>query len=89
MPTYVFKCDKCETVWEESLKYEDRDSPIEYGCSATSPCDGKISRIPAMPLFAYDNVASKGQAKRPDKEFNNRLKDIKRSHYGSTMNIIE
>ena len=86
MPTYVFKCDKCETVWEESLKYEDRDVPTEYGCTATAPCDGKISRIPAMPLFAYDNV---GPHKKPDQGFNDRLKDIKRAHHGSTLNIYD
>ena len=85
MPTYVFKCDKCETIWEESLKYEDRDVPTEYGCTATSPCDGKISRIPAMPLFAYDNVGPK----KPDQGFNDRLKDIKRAHHGSTLNIYD
>ena len=82
MPTYVFKCDKCETVWEESLKY---DVPTEYGCTATAPCDGKISRIPAMPLFAYDNVGPK----KPDQGFNDRLKDIKRAHHGSTLNIYD
>ena len=37
MPTYVYKCDKCETVWEEFLKYEDRDAPTENGCTATAP----------------------------------------------------
>ena len=86
MPTYVFKCDKCETVWEESLKYEDRDAPTEYGCTATSPCDGKIFRIPVMPGFAYDNI---GPNKKPDQGFNDRLKDIKRSHRGSDINIYD
>ena len=56
MPTYVFKCEKCENVFEESLKYEDRDSPTEHLCQK---CDGNVIRIPAMPLFAYDNVGSK------------------------------
>ena len=86
MPTYVYKCDKCETVWEEFLKYEDRDAPTEYGCTATAPCDGKISRIPLMPGFAYDNV---GPNKKPDQGFNDRLKDIKRSHRGSDINIYD
>ena len=86
MPTYVYKCAKCENIFEENVKYEDRDAATEHLCQK---CGGNITRIPAMPLFAYDNIASKGHSKKPDQEFNNRLKDIKKSHYGSTMNIIE
>tara|TARA_Y100000004_G_scaffold195028_1_gene261050 strand:+ start:2396 stop:2644 length:249 start_codon:yes stop_codon:yes gene_type:complete len=82
MPTYVFKCEKCENIFEESLKYEDRDSPTEHLCQK---CDGNVIRIPAMPLFAYDNVGSK----KPDNAFNDKLKEIKRTHYGSTINPIE
>ena len=86
MPTYVYECDTCNTVWEESLSYENRDKPIENGCTATSPCDGNIRRVPVMPLFAYDNV---GPGKKPDSSFNDKLKEIKKTHYGSKMNIIE
>ena len=61
MPTYVYKCDTCKEIWEESFPYEERDRPIEDGCTATisrnAPCDGKIMRIPAMPGFAYDNIS--------------------------------
>ena len=48
--------------------------------------DGKISRIPVMPGFAYDNI---GPNKKPDQGFNDRLKDIKRSHRGSDINIYD
>ena len=86
MPTYVYKCEKCENVFEENVKYEDRDAATEHLCQF---CSGNVIRIPAMPLFAYDNIASKGHPKRPDKEFNDRLKDIRDSHRGSNVNIIE
>ena len=86
MPTYVYKCEKCENVFEENVKYEDRDAATEHPCQF---CSGNVIRIPAMPLFAYDNIASKGHPKRPDKEFNDRLKDIRDSHRGSNVNIIE
>ena len=45
MPTYVYECDTCNTVWEESLSYENRDKPIEDGCTVTSSCDGNIRRV--------------------------------------------
>ena len=38
-----------------------------------------------MPGFAYDNVGPK----KPDQGFNDRLKDIKRSHRGSNINIYD
>ena len=41
--------------------------------------------IPAMPGFAYDNVGNK----RPDTSFNDKLKEIKKAHYGSQLNVIE
>ena len=83
MPTYVFKCEKCENVFEESLKYEDRDAPTEHLCQK---CQGKINRIPAMPGFGHDNV---GPNKKPDRAFNDKLKEIKRKHYGNSINVIE
>ena len=86
MPTYVYKCENCEIVFEEPfVKYENRDAPTEHPCQSPA-CGGKINRIPAMPLFAYDNV---GPNKKPDKAFNDKLKEIKRTHRGSNINVIE
>ena len=85
MPTYVYKCDTCEEVWEESFPYEERDKPIEDGCVATSPCDGTVSRIPAMPGFAYDNIASKGHPKKPPGWYSDKIADMKRNIPGNTL----
>ena len=91
MPRYVYKCDTCEEIWEESFPYEERDRPIEDGCTATisrnAPCDGKIMRIPAMPGFAYDNISSPGHLKKTPGWMKDRLKDIKRKQPGATMSI--
>tara|TARA_R100000008_G_scaffold74948_1_gene53920 strand:+ start:187 stop:456 length:270 start_codon:yes stop_codon:yes gene_type:complete len=87
MPTYVYKCDTCKEIWEESFPYEERDRPIEDGCTATTPCDGKIMRIPAMPGFAYDNISSPGHLKKTPGWMKDRLKDIKRKQPGATMSI--
>lgn len=84
MPTYVYKCDVCEEIWEESHPYEERDSPIISGCTINT-CNGTVSRIPAMPGFAYDNVGQK----KPDDSFNDKLKEIKNAHYESNVNVIE
>ena len=41
MPTYVYKCDVCEEIWEESHPYEERDSPIISGCTINT-CNGTV-----------------------------------------------
>lgn len=85
MPTYVYKCIKCEYQWEENIKYDDRDVPLDYSCKNCN-VEQNIIRVPIMPGFAYDNI---GPGKKPDSSFNDKLKEIKKTHYGSTLNIIE
>ena len=85
MPTYVYKCDTCKEVWEESFPYEERNKSVGGTCEAINSCNGTIVRIPAMPGFAYDNIGSK----KPDASFNDKLKEIKNAHHDSTLNIIE
>ncbi len=86
MPTYVYTCESCDIIFEENIPYENRNVPTENSCK---DCKGKIRRIPVMPGFAYDNIASPGHSKRPDSAFNDKLKEIKKTHYRSSINIIE
>ena len=97
MPTYVYKCDTCEESWEESFPYEERDKPLEEACNRKIiigghmpdpvPCEGKISRIPVMPGFAYDNIASKGHPKKTPDWMRDKLKDIKKNQPGADFTI--
>ena len=87
MPTYVYECDTCKEVWEESFPYEERDRPIEDGCTATTPCDGNIRRVPTMPGFAYDNISSPGHLKKTPGWMKDRLKYIKKNQPLATMSI--
>tara|TARA_Y100000310_G_C20202364_1_gene587517 strand:+ start:219 stop:494 length:276 start_codon:yes stop_codon:yes gene_type:complete len=89
MPTYVYRCNTCEEDWEESFPYEERDKHVGEGCIATSPCDGTIERIPAMPGFAYDNIKAGNSAKahKPPGWMKDKLKEIKRQQPGATMGL--
>ena len=90
MPTYVYKCETCNESWEESLSYEMRDKPVKEGyeeCTVTSPGEGKVVRVPAMPGFAYDNISSQGHLKKTPGWMKDRLKDIKKNQPLSTMSI--
>jgi len=87
MPTYVYKCATCEEEWEESLKYEDRDMPVEVGCVATAPCSGSVWRVPQAPGFAYDNIPSKGHPHKTPDWLTDKFKEIKKQQPGADFTI--
>jgi putative FmdB family regulatory protein len=85
MPMYDYECKKCGDVFELEFKIADRKIPTEESCRL-STCDGEVRQmISAPPGFAYDNIG----AKKPDASFNDKLKEIKKAHHGSTLNVIE
>ena len=48
MPLYSYRCEKCDQVFDEFRKYEDRDHAPEH-------CDGaKVSRIFTVPMIASE-----------------------------------
>ena len=81
MPTYDYRCVKCENEFESFLTISRREEPTKEACSE---CGGEVRIKPATPLFAYDNV---GGNKKVDRAFKDRLKEIKRSHPGGNMSI--
>jgi|APSaa5957512622_1039677.scaffolds.fasta_scaffold03837_3 putative FmdB family regulatory protein len=95
MPTYDYECVKCGLTFEEFLPIDMRKEPLirsqphpeckVKGSSHSSgvKCDIKL-RIFA-PGFAYDNIGPN----KPDASFNDKLKEIKNAHHGSTLNVIE
>ena len=67
-----------------------RDKPVEEGygeCTVTSPCEGKVVRVPAMPGFAYDNISSPGHLKKTPSWMKDKLKTIKKEQPLATMNV--
>ena len=90
MPTYDYKCEKCDHTFEESLKVVDRGVPTESPCESqihrASPiCGGKVKQIIVKASgFAYDNIRTKHSKKEPS-WFKDRMKDIKKKHPGNTL----
>ena len=86
MPTYDYRCVKCGNQFEAFLAISRREEPTKEACLE---CGGEITIKPAAPLFAYDNISSRSSVKnhRVDREFRDRLIDIKKSHHGALMNI--
>ena len=67
-----------------------RDKPVEEGygeCTVTTPCEGEVVRVPAMPGFAYDNISSPGHLKKTPGWMKDKLKTIKKEQPLATMNV--
>ena len=83
MPTYDYKCSKCEHSFEKILKIADRDLPTKDvcpNCSAESSVEMCISASTLVSPFSVDGL------KRPQSQFRERMKQIK-SLSGKTANI--
>tara|TARA_B100000686_G_C16801466_1_gene986363 strand:+ start:5304 stop:5552 length:249 start_codon:yes stop_codon:yes gene_type:complete len=80
MPTYDYACDSCGNIFEKQLPISQRKVP-EGRCIECN--NGDVRQIIGVPLFAYDNV----HTRKVDDGFRDRLKEIKRSHPGASMNI--
>ena len=86
MPTYQYKCTKCDFEFEETYKIADRNIPCEnpkkYGtCSdEVSSCDIQI-----VPQFLSMVSMRDGWRRHTSDGWKDRLKEIKRQNPGSNL----
>ena len=93
MPTYDYRCEKCGHTFEENLKIADREAPTKLPCTQQTQttkhmsleCGGKITQVPGLTSFAYDNISSPGHTKKPPSWMTDKLKEIKKEQPKSTM----
>ena len=83
MPYYDYVCEKCGHEFEESLKIADRDAPTEQPCRFPT-CGGEVKMVYAKPHIG-DPWHHSG--KKVDEGFKDRLREIKKTHHGSTINV--
>ena len=82
MPTYQYKCTKCDIEFEETHKIADRHIPCEnpkkYG--TCNPCDIQI--VPQFP----SQISMRDSFRRHTSDgWKDRLKEIKRQNPGSNL----
>ena len=91
MPTYDYKCEKCDHTFEESLKVVDRGVPTESPCEeqlhrAVPICGGEVKQIIAAPYFGYDNIHTRHSTKNKEPGwFKDKITDLKRNNPGHSM----
>ena len=84
MPTYDYKCEKCDHTFEEDLKIADRKIPTEERCRFPT-CGGEVKQVIIKASgFAYDNIRTKHSKKEPG-WFSDKIKDLKRHNPGNTL----
>ena len=82
MPTYDYRCEKCDHTFEESLKVVDRGVPTESPCErqlhrAAPICGGEIKMKAVAP--GIGDPLKLGLIK-PDGRYVEKLKEIKKNH---------
>ena len=82
MPTYNYKCEKCEHEFEEMLSISRRKEPTEVPCErqlhrAAPICGGEIKMKVAAP--GIGDPLKLGLIK-PDGRYVEKLKEIKKNH---------
>ena len=82
MPTYDYKCEKCEHEFEEFLTIARRNEPTETPCErqvhrAAPICGGEIKMKTVAPGIG-DPL--KMGIKKPDGRYVEKLKEIKKNH---------
>jgi len=76
MPNYDYKCDKCNTVFEEFQKIADRHVPEKKPCPSCKEQD--TVKLTISPVRTIDPV--KLGTKKPDKGFQEVMAKIKEKH---------
>ena len=94
MPTYDYRCEKCDHTFEESLKIVDRKIPTESPCEqrvlgliqASPICGGEVKQIIVQASgFAYDNIRTRHSTKKVPGWYTDKIKDMKRNIPGNTL----
>lgn len=83
MPTYDYKCEKCEHTFEEDLKIADRKIPTESSCKQ---CGGEVTQVVAAPYFGYDNIHTRHSTNNKEPGwFKDKITDLKKNNPGHSM----
>ena len=81
MPYYDYHCTSCEHEFELNMRISERKKPTEEPC----PNCSKSTVIQKL-ASPYHGDPWHFAGKKPDDGFKDRLKEIKKSHYGSVIN---
>ena len=90
MPTYQYKCKNCDFEFEDTLKIDDRNIPIEnpqkYGsCNHENGEDGTPCELQIVPQHPSMISMRDSFRRHTSDAWKDRLKEIKRQNPGSDL----
>lgn len=85
MPTYDYVCKNCGYNFEIYLKIDEREIPTRGPCAKC----GKPEIVQTLPSSPGIGDPVRLGIRKPDKDFVEVLKAIKKKNHGATMNIRE
>ena len=87
MPNYTYQCSECSHEFEEFKTIAKYNEPLREPCPSCFHV-GYITRLISSPKLGDSSILemTKGLPK-PTKAFNDRLKNIKKMHPGSTIEV--
>ena len=83
MPTYLYRCEKCGSEFEEIKRISERNIPTDTPCSFPT-CSGEISIVPQMPSMVS---MRDGWRRHTDQGWKDHLKQIKKNNPLSTIDV--
>ena len=88
MPTYQYKCKKCDFEFEDTFKMDDRNIPVEnpkrYGsCTDENNDNCDLHIVPQLSSMMYTMRDS--AARHTDDGLKDRMKEIHRTNPGSQL----
>lgn len=83
MPTYVYRCESCDTGWDDVRSIADRHRPASEPCPTCEKV-GTVALVPMAP--AIGDSYRQGVTKLPD-TWKDNLKRIKSAHRHSTVKV--
>ena len=86
MPTYDFKCSKCEHIFEKRLSIADRKLPETQPCPECKEENCVVFFIGNGIEFVFGNQPKTGQFSKPNSDWVSFLKMVKKNNKGSDFN---
>jgi putative FmdB family regulatory protein len=83
MPTYLYKCNKCGSEFEETHRISEREIPTESSCSFPT-CGGDIAIVPQMPSMVSMRDTWR---KHTSDGWKDNLRRIKNNFPGSSLDV--
>ena len=81
MPTYQYKCKKCENEFEEIHRIAERELPLQTSCGS---CGDILQIVPQLPSM----ISMRDSWQRHTSDgWKDRMKEIKRANPGSTLDV--